>query len=175
MLVNAGIAPESLPEADASQAWANVIDVNLTGAWNTTRLSKEVLVRGGRGGSIVITSSTAGLKGISDGTAAGEAYVASKHGLVGLMRALALELAPHSIRVNTVHPTGTNTFMVQNPAMQQWIAEHAEVAAAGMQNALPVELIEPSDVTNAILWLVSDKARYVTGVALPVDAGFTVR
>jgi len=92
-----------------------------------------------------------------------------------LMRALALELAPHSIRVNTVHPTGTNTFMVQNPAMQQWIAEHADVAAAGMQNALPVELIEPSDVTNAILWLVSDKARYVTGVALPVDAGFTVR
>jgi SDR family mycofactocin-dependent oxidoreductase len=175
VLVNAGIAPESLPEADATQSWANVIDVNLTGAWNTTRLSKEVLVKGGRGGSIVITSSTAGLKGISDGTAAGEAYVASKHGLVGLMRALSLELAPHSIRVNTVHPTGTNTFMVQNPAMRQWIAEHAEVAAAGMQNALPVELIEPSDVTNAILWLVSDKARYVTGVALPVDAGFTVR
>ena len=175
VLVNAGIAPESLPEADASEAWTNVIDVNLTGAWNTTRLCKEVLVKGGNGGSIVITSSTAGLKGISDGTAAGEAYVASKHGVVGLMRALALELAPHSIRVNTVHPTGTNTFMVQNPAMQQWIAEHAEVAAAGMQNALPVELIEPSDVTNAILWLVSDKARYITGVTLPVDAGFTVR
>jgi NAD(P)-dependent dehydrogenase (short-subunit alcohol dehydrogenase family) len=101
--------------------------------------------------------------------------VASKHGLVGLMRALALELAPYSIRVNTVHPTGTNTYMVMNPVMQDWIAENAEIAAAGMQNALPVDLIDPSDVTNAIVWLVSDKARYVTGVALPVDAGFTAR
>ena len=101
--------------------------------------------------------------------------MASKHGLVGLMRALALELAPHSIRVNTVHPTGTNTYMVMNPVMQDWIAENAEIAAAGMQNALPVGLIEASDVTNAILWLVSDMARFVTGVTLPVDAGFTAR
>ena len=91
------------------------------------------------------------------------------------MRALALQLAPHSIRVNTVHPTGANTPMVMNDAMQQWIVENAAVAAAGMQNALPVDLIEASDVTNAILWLVSDMARYVTGVALPVDAGFTAR
>ena len=109
MLVNAGIAPESRLETDPSEAWANVIDVNLTGAWNTIRLSKEVIMEGGRGGSIVITSSTAGLKGISDGTAAGEAYVASKHGLVGLMRALAWSWLPIRYASNTVHPTGTNT------------------------------------------------------------------
>jgi SDR family mycofactocin-dependent oxidoreductase len=175
VIANAGIAPSSTPVADPALSWANVIGVNLTGVWNTTHLAKRVLKKGKRGGSIVITSSTAGLKGLGDGTPGGEAYVASKHGLVGLMRALALELAPHSIRVNTVHPTGTNTYMVMNPVMQDWIAENAEIAAAGMQNALPVGLIEASDVTNAIVWLVSDMARYVTGVALPVDAGFTAR
>ncbi len=175
VLANAGIAPSSIPVADPALSWANVLGVNLTGVWNTTHLAKRVLKKGKRGGSIVITSSTAGLKGLGDGTPGGEAYVASKHGLVGLMRALALELAPHSIRVNTVHPTGTNTYMVMNPVMQDWIAENAEIAAAGMQNALPVGLIEASDVTNAILWLVSDMARFVTGVTLPVDAGFTAR
>ncbi len=175
VLANAGIAPSSVPVADPALSWGNVIGVNLTGVWNTTYVGKRALKKGNRGGSIVITSSTAGLKALADGTPGGEAYVASKHGLVGLMRALALELAPHSIRVNTIHPTGTNTYMVVNPVMQQWIAENAEVAAAGMQNALPVDLIEPADVTNAVLWLVSDMARYVTGVALPVDAGFTAR
>ncbi|MGA7420258.1 MAG: mycofactocin-coupled SDR family oxidoreductase [Acidimicrobiales bacterium] len=175
VIANAGIAPSSIPVADPALSWGNVLGVNLTGVWNTTHLTKRVLKAGKRGGSIVITSSTAGLKGLGDGTPGGEAYVASKHGLVGLMRALALELAPHSIRVNTVHPTGTNTYMVMNPVMQDWIAENAEIAAAGMQNALPVGLIEASDVTNAIVWLVSDMARYVTGVTLPVDAGFTAR
>jgi SDR family mycofactocin-dependent oxidoreductase len=175
VIANAGIAPSSIPVADPALSWGNVLGVNLTGVWNTTHLTKRVLKAGKRGGSIVITSSTAGLKGLGDGTPGGEAYVASKHGLVGLMRALALELAPHSIRVNTVHPTGTNTYMVMNPVMQEWIAENAEIAAAGMQNALPVGLIEASDVTNAIVWLVSDMARYVTGVSLPVDAGFTAR
>lgn len=173
VLANAGIAPSSTPVADPARSWANVLDVNLTGVWNTTHVGKQVLTAGGRGGSIVITSSTAGLKGLADGTPGAEAYVASKHGLVGLMRALAVELAPHSIRVNTVHPTGTNTYMVMNPVMQNWITENAEIATSGMRNALPVDLIEASDVTNAILWLVSDMARYVTGVALPVDAGFT--
>ena len=101
--------------------------------------------------------------------------MASKHALVGLMRALALELAPRSIRVNTVHPTGVATPMVLNAPMQAWIQENAAAAASGLQNALPVELIEASDVTNAVLWLVADKARYITGVALPVDAGITIR
>jgi SDR family mycofactocin-dependent oxidoreductase len=173
VLANAGIGPGSPVPGD--QDWQDAIDVNLTGVWNTVWVTKQAIIDGKRGGSIVITSSTAGLKGLADGSPGADAYVASKHGLVGLMRALALQLAPHSIRVNTVHPTGANTPMVMNDAMQQWILENAAVAAAGMQNALPVDLIEASDVTNAILWLVSDMARYVTGVALPVDAGFTAR
>ena len=175
VLANAGIAPSFGLDIEPSESWGNIIDVNLTGVWNTVWVTKQAIIDGNLGGSIVITSSTAGLKGLADGSPGADAYVASKHGLVGLMRALALELAPHSIRVNTVHPTGANTPMVMNDSMQQWIVENAAVAAAGMQNALPVDLIEASDVTNAILWLVSDMARYVTGIALPVDAGFTVR
>jgi SDR family mycofactocin-dependent oxidoreductase len=175
VLANAGIAPSFGLDIEPEDSWGNIIDVNLTGVWNTVWVTKQAIIDGERGGSIVITSSTAGLKGLADGSPGADAYVASKHGLVGLMRALALQLAPHSIRVNTVHPTGANTPMVMNETMQQWIVENAAVAAAGMQNALPVDLIEASDVTNAILWLVSDMARYVTGVALPVDAGFTVR
>jgi SDR family mycofactocin-dependent oxidoreductase len=175
VLANAGIAPAMGLTVDPARSWANVIDVNLTGVWNTTWATKQALIDGGRGGSVVITSSTMGLKAVADGSPGGVAYVASKHGLVGIMKALALELAPHSIRVNAVHPTGANTPMIVNEAMQAWIAEHAEAAASGMQNALPVQLIEASDVTNAIMWLVSDLGRYVTGVSLPVDAGFTAR
>jgi SDR family mycofactocin-dependent oxidoreductase len=175
VLANAGIAPSMSPAADAGSAWSNVIDVNLTGVWNTAYAAKQAIVDGGRGGSIVITSSTAGLKGMADGSPSAQAYVASKHALVGLMRSLALELAPSSVRVNTVHPTGVDTPMVMNDAMQAWIQENAAMAATGMENALPVALIEASDVTNAVMWLVSNSARYITGVALPVDAGITIR
>ena len=174
VLANAGIAPGYGLRKDPATTWGNVIAVNLTGVWNTTWATKQALIDGHRGGSIIITSSTMGLKGVPGGLPGGDAYVASKHGLVGLMKALALELAPHSIRVNSIHPTGANTPMVMNDAMQAWMARHAEAAAAGMRNALPVELIEASDISNAVLWLVSDSARYVTGVALPVDAGFTI-
>ena len=175
VLANAGIAPSMTAGADPEASWRNVIDVNLTGVWNTAYCTKGAIVAGGRGGAMVLTSSTAGLKGMGDGSPGAQAYVASKHALVGLMRSLALELAPHSVRVNTVHPTGVATPMVLNDAMQAWIQENAALAATGMQNALPVELIEASDVTNAILWLVSDAARYITGVALPVDAGISIR
>jgi NAD(P)-dependent dehydrogenase (short-subunit alcohol dehydrogenase family) len=88
---------------------------------------------------------------------------------------MANELAPHSIRVNTVNPTGVNTPMIDNDVTRAYIAAHAAIAGTAMQNAMPVEMIEAQDVTEAILWLVSDAARYVTGVVLPVDAGFTVR
>jgi SDR family mycofactocin-dependent oxidoreductase len=175
VLANAGIAPSMIPTADPGASWQNVIDVNLTGVWNTAFATKQAVVDGGRGGSIVITSSTAGLKGMADGSPSAQAYVASKHALVGLMRSLALELAPSSVRVNSVHPTGVDTPMVMNDAMQTWIQENAALAATGMQNALPVALVEASDVTNAVLWLVSESARYITGVALPVDAGITIR
>ncbi|MYZ12867.1 SDR family oxidoreductase, partial [Streptomyces sp. SID337] len=99
---------------------------------------------------------------------------ASKHGVVGLMRTYANNLAPHSIRVNSVHPTGVATRMVADPVMAEFVAQDP-ILSEGSPNALPVDTVEPDDVANAVLWLASDEARYVTGVTLPVDAGFINR
>ena len=169
VLANAGIAPLSLdPSPDE---WQDVLDVNLTGVYYTVEVSKQALIDGG-GGAIVITSSTAGLNGIGGSTPGGLGYTAAKHGIVGLMRSYANQLAEHSIRVNTVHPTGVNTPMVVNEVMQEFLESDPQLSQA-MANALPVPMLEPVDISNAILYLVSDEGRYVTGVALPVDAGFT--
>ena len=171
VLANAGIAPMSLGE-DPPEAWQDVIDVNLTGVFNTVEIAIPSMIERGAGGAIVLTSSTAGINGIGGSGRGGLGYTASKHGVVGLMRSYANYLAPHRIRVNSVHPTGVNTPMVVNDVMQQWLASDPSVTDA-MANALPVDMVEPVDISNAILWLVSDDARYVTGVTLPVDAGFT--
>ena len=164
---NAGIAtftPNAWTMED--DVWEETIAVNLTGVWKTLKAAIPAMINAGNGGSIIITSSTAGIKGM-----AGIAhYDSSKHGVVGLMRTLAIELAQHSIRVNTVHPTGVNTPMVVNDYMAQFLAEDS--GGANIQNLLPVELVEPVDISNAVLWLASDEARYVTGTCLPVDAGF---
>jgi SDR family mycofactocin-dependent oxidoreductase len=151
------------------EQWDEMIAVNLTGVWKTVKAAAPAMIEAGNGGSIVITSSTAGIKGMT-GTAH---YVSAKHGVVGLMRTLANELAPHSIRVNTVHPTGVNTPMIVNDFMAQ-VLSHPDTSV-NLQNALPVEMVEPVDISNAIVWLASDEARYVTGVSLPVDAGFLQR
>jgi (+)-trans-carveol dehydrogenase len=159
-------------------AWREMIDINLTGVWNTCRAALPHLIEGGRGGSIVITSSTAGLKGIPNTVH----YTAAKHGVVGIMRTLANEFAQHSIRVNSVHPTGVDTVMIQNektwglfdPDNPHPTRETAEPVFAST-NALPVPWVEPIDISNAILFLASEEARYITGVTLPVDAGYTVR
>jgi SDR family mycofactocin-dependent oxidoreductase len=169
VLANAGIAPLSLTPVD--QEWQDVIDVNLTGVYNTVRLAAPSMVERGEGGSIVLTSSAAGLNGVGGNTPGGLGYTASKHGVVGLMRAYANYLAPHRIRVNSVHPTGVATPMVENESMPEFLRSDPTMRNA--LNALPVPVIESIDVSNAIVWLVSDDGRYVTGVALPVDAGFT--
>jgi len=164
---NAGIAtfvPNAWEMED--DVWEETIAVNLTGVWKTLKAAIPAMIDAGNGGAIVITSSTAGIKGM-----AGIAhYDSSKHGVVGLMRTLAIELAPHSIRVNTVHPTGVNTPMVVNDYMAQFLSD--DFAAANMMNLLPVEMVEAVDISNAVLWLASDEARYVTGTCLPIDAGF---
>jgi NAD(P)-dependent dehydrogenase (short-subunit alcohol dehydrogenase family) len=133
---------------------------------------------GGRGGSIVITSSTAGLRA-SPGFGVGQAaYTASKTGLVGLMKQLAVTLAPESIRVNSVHPTGVKSGMTMNEAMMSLALQAAEGgnnSISAMQNAMPIDILEPEDVSDAVAFLVSDQAKWITGVALPVDAGFCVR
>jgi SDR family mycofactocin-dependent oxidoreductase len=174
---NAGvfeIAP-ALEITDA--AWRDMIDINLTGVWNTCKAALPHLVEAG-GGAIVITSSTAGIKGVANTVH----YTATKHGVIGIMRTLANEFAPHHIRVNTVHPTGVDTDMIMNektwglflPDVEHPTREQAAEAFA-TTNALPVPWVEPIDISNAVLWLASDEARYVTGVMLPVDAGFTIK
>jgi SDR family mycofactocin-dependent oxidoreductase len=170
VVANAGIAPLSLHEQ--YQAWQDVIDINLTGVFNTVETIIPSMIERGQGGAIVLTSSTAGINGIGGPTRGGLGYTASKHGVVGLMRSYANNLAPHRIRVNSVHPTGVRTPMVVNEVMAEFLAQDPSLGDA-MANALPVDMVEPVDISNAIVWLVSDDARYVTGVTLPVDAGFT--
>jgi SDR family mycofactocin-dependent oxidoreductase len=173
VLANAGIGAIGGTEDDMAAVWQETIDVNLTGVWNTVMAAVPGMIERGRGGAVVLTSSTQGLSGKGGNGSPGlTAYTAAKHGLVGLMRSFTHWLAPHSIRVNTVHPTGVNTPMVVNEVIGQYLAEHPDTAAA-LQNLLPVPMVEPVDISNAILWLVSDDARYVTGVTLPVDAGFS--
>jgi NAD(P)-dependent dehydrogenase (short-subunit alcohol dehydrogenase family) len=132
------------------------------------------LIDGGRGGSIVMTSSSAGLKATGTDRAGGQAYPAAKRGLVGLMQVLANELAQYSIRVNTIHPTGVATGMVMNDAMAAMV-EANDPALSSMQNALPIQILMPEDIANAVAFLVSDEAKFITGIAWPLDAGFAVR
>ncbi|SKV64851.1 Short-chain dehydrogenase/reductase [Mycobacteroides abscessus subsp. massiliense] len=123
----------------------------------------------------MLTSSVAGLTGMVMNTPGGLAYTAAKHGLVGLMRSYANMLAPHSIRVNTIHPGGVATPMLVNPVTEELFANGTPEGMSDTGHALPVVLMPAEDMANAVAWLVSEDARYVTGVALPVDAGFTNR
>ncbi|MDQ4117093.1 MAG: mycofactocin-coupled SDR family oxidoreductase [Actinomycetota bacterium] len=173
---NAGVF-EIAPALEITDAqWRDIVDINLTGVWNTCKAALPHLVASG-GGSIVITSSTAGIKGVPNTVH----YTASKHGVVGVMRTLANEFADRGVRVNTVHPTGVDTDMIMNETTWGLFspAEHPTqeeaVPAFEATNALPVPWVDPVDISNAVLWLASDEARYVTGVMLPVDAGFTIR
>jgi SDR family mycofactocin-dependent oxidoreductase len=147
VLANAGIAPMSLHEKH--EAWQDVIDVNLTGAFNTVETAIPSMIARGSGGAIVLTSSTAGINGIGGPTRGGLGYTAAKHGVVGLMRSYANNLAQYRIRVNSVHPTGVNTLMVVNDAMQEFLQADPTLGQS-MTNALPVEMVEPLDISNAI-------------------------
>ncbi|HRD59615.1 MAG TPA: mycofactocin-coupled SDR family oxidoreductase [Nocardioides sp.] len=178
VLANAGIvfgAPTI--EVDV-QRWRDVIDVNLNGVFYTIKAALPSMIAGGRGGSIAITSSIAGRRGYANLAS----YTASKHGVVGLMRSLANELNEHRIRVNCIHPTNTATDMLLNDASYHTFARDLdeptqEDAIPGMAgiNLIPVPWIEPRDISNALVWLASDEARFVTGISLPVDAGSYVR
>jgi SDR family mycofactocin-dependent oxidoreductase len=172
---NAGISSFGNLDVLEEQAWRDVLDVNLTGAWHTAKAGIPHL-RAAGGGSIIVTSSTAGLMGMPG---IGH-YSASKHGVIGLVRSLALELAPEMIRVNSVNPTSVNTTMMVNELTfarfapdlskeERTLDEMKKRFASA--NAMPIPWVEPVDVSNAVLWLASDEARYVTGVALPIDAG----
>jgi len=174
VVANAGIAAAG-GKADPDRVFREIVDVNLIGVWNTVMAAAPSMREAGGGGAIVLISSTQGLKGTGgDGTAAHSAYSATKHGVVGLMRSLAHWLASDNIRVNTVHPTGVETPMIMNDAVGAYLAENPEAAEVTV-NLLPVPMLQPADISDAVLWLVSDHAKYVTGVTLPVDAGFSAR
>ncbi len=169
VVANAGIAPMA-----AADAWQDVIDVNLTGVYNTVDVTMKPMIKFGNGGAIVLISSVAGLVGVGAPVAGSVGYAAAKHGIVGIMRAYANFLAQYSIRVNSVHPAAVNTPMIDNDFTRSWLDGIAQQSQGGpdMGNALPVQALEPEDIANAVFWLVSDAARYVTGVTLPVDAGY---
>jgi SDR family mycofactocin-dependent oxidoreductase len=174
VLANAGISPVAFRELSIEEEleqWRAAIGVNLDGAYHTAFAAIPHLLAGNRGGSIIFTSSTAGLKGFGGIQGGGLGYAASKHGIVGLMRTLANALAPMSIRVNTVHPTAVNTMMAVNPVMTAFLENYPD-GGPHLQNPMPVGMLEPEDVSAAIAFLASDEAKYVTGVTFPVDAGF---
>jgi SDR family mycofactocin-dependent oxidoreductase len=175
---NAGIGSFGLAVDLTDEQWRDMIDVNLTGVWHTAKAAIPSIKAGGRGGSIILTSSAAGLKGYGNLAH----YVAAKHGVVGLMRTLALELAPDMIRVNSLHPTQVDTPMVMNEETFKLFepdAEHPTVdtfrTISQTMNALPIPWVDPVDISNALLFLASDEARYITGVPLPVDAGTVIK
>jgi (+)-trans-carveol dehydrogenase len=174
VVANAGVISSDSNRISRTQAFRDVLDVNLTGVFVTVEAARPHLIEGGRGGAIVLTSSLAGLRSLG----AGHGYTESKHGVVGLMRSLAIELAPHYIRVNSVHPTTVNTPMIMNqhvyrqfrPDLESPTAHDAESALATM-NLIPIPYVEVADISQAILFLVGDTGRYITGVTLPIDAG----
>jgi SDR family mycofactocin-dependent oxidoreductase len=172
---NAGIASFGKTWELSEQTWRDVIDIDLTGCWHTAKAVAPAMIEGGRG-SIVFTSSCAGVQGIMHMAH----YTAAKHGVIGLMRTLANELGPEGIRVNAVVPGTVATEMAHNepsyklfrPDLPHPTLDDVREPMQGM-NLLPVPWLDPIDVSNAILWLSSDEARYITGVVLPIDAGWT--
>jgi len=176
---NAGIGVEPrLTEDVPEEVWTDMLDVNLSGVWRAAKAAIPHMKAAGNGGSIVLTSSAAGLRAYANAGA----YVSAKHGVVGLMRTLALELAPHMIRVNSIHPTQVDTDMIQNEATYRLFRPDLEhptredfAPASQTMNALPIPWVEAIDISNAVLFLASDEARYITGVTLSVDAGSNIK
>ena len=174
----AGITSRAMAVEMDESTWRTMLDVNLTGVWHTCRATAPHLIARGAG-SMILTSSIAGLRGLV-GVAH---YTAAKHGVIGMMRSLANELAPHNVRVNCISPTNVDTPMIHNDVVSTAFrpdlgrpptrAEFAE--AARSMNMLAVPWVDAVDVANAALFLASDEARYITAIVLPVDAGATQR
>lgn len=173
VVANAGVVATGRIDSLDEQVYRDIVETNLFGTWNTLAAAVPSIIRKGRGGSIILISSTQGLVGRGgDGSAAAFGYASSKHGVVGLMRSAANAYAEHNIRVNTVHPTGVFTPMVANEHMARVFQENPSAPKLAT-NLLPVPFIEAQDVTNAVVWLATDKSRYITGTTIAVDAGYT--
>jgi SDR family mycofactocin-dependent oxidoreductase len=176
VLANAGVVLTNSDERDASEALRLGLDIMLIGVWNAFQVAIPHLKERGEGGNLVATSSMIALLDLTDGRGGSDAYLMSKVAVVGLVRAYAAMLAPDRIRVNAVAPTNCATPMItENPALFKVIEENPRMVNA-VQTALPdLPLIEPRDVSNAILFLISDAGRSFTGSMLKVDAGMDVR
>ena len=171
LICNAGIADMATTWDITEEWWDIMLDVNLKGSWLAAKYVVPQLLAQQRGGRIIMTSSIAGLKGM-----AGLAhYSAAKWGVIGLARSLALEVAPFGITVNTLHPTGIDTPLITGMAQAATMPKAQLVTQMRDSHPLPVDLVAPQDIANAALWLVSDAARYVTGLELTVDAGAMLR
>ena len=175
IVANAGIGNGGQTLDFTSEAdWTDMIDVNLSGVWKTVKAAVPHLIAGGKGGSIILTSSVGGLKAYPH---TGH-YIAAKHGVVGLMRTFAVELGHHFIRVNSVHPTNVNTPLFMNEGTMKLFRPDLEnpgpddmAVVAQMMHVLPIGWVEPVDISNAVLFLASDESRYVTGLPMTIDAG----
>ncbi|WP_099021955.1 mycofactocin-coupled SDR family oxidoreductase [Mycolicibacterium palauense] len=175
VVANAGVGSTGSVLELGEQQWQELIDINLTGVWKTLVATVPAMLNGGRGGSVILVSSAAGLTGLPN---MGH-YSAAKHGVVGLMRTLSIELAPHAIRVNSINPTTVDTPMIGNQAIYELFTgvegatREQAMPAFKSVNAMPIPFVDPVDVSNGVLYLASDEARYVTGTTLLVDAGAT--
>jgi (+)-trans-carveol dehydrogenase len=175
IVANAGIGNGGQTLDKTSEAdWTAMIDINLGGVWKTVKAGVPHILAGGNGGSIILTSSVGGLKAYPH---CGH-YVAAKHGVVGLMRTFAVELGAQNIRVNSVHPTNVNTPLFMNDGTMRLFRPDLEnpgpddmKVVGQLMHTLPIGWVEPEDIANAVLFLASDEARYVTGVTLPIDGG----
>ncbi|HNF04978.1 MAG TPA: mycofactocin-coupled SDR family oxidoreductase [Mycobacterium sp.] len=175
IVANAGIGNGGQTLDFTSEAdWTDMIDVNLSGVWKTVKAAVPHMIAGGKGGSIILTSSVGGLKAYPH---TGH-YIAAKHGVVGLMRTFAVELGHHFIRVNSVHPTNVNTPLFMNEGTMKLFRPDLEnpgpddmAVVAQMMHVLPIGWVEPVDISNAVLFLASDESRYVTGLPMTIDAG----
>ncbi|KAF0963744.1 mycofactocin-coupled SDR family oxidoreductase [Rhodococcus sp. T7] len=180
VVANAGIWSYGLSEEVTDLEWQVTQDVVLKGVWHTAKAAIPILKRQGTGGSLIFTSSTMAIKGMQNLSP----YVAAKHGVVGLMKSQALELAPFGIRVNCVAPTSVNTKLIHNAPTYALFApdipesERTPDSVADRFATIPVmdvPWVEPEDIANAVAFLASDEARYVTGLELKVDAGQTLK
>jgi SDR family mycofactocin-dependent oxidoreductase len=176
VVANAGIwavcVDQPIDDEGRMAMWQDTIGVNVTGVWNTIEICRPFMIEAGNGGSIIVISSTAALQTVSNDDLAFTSYGVSKVALIGLMKMSASDLAPHSIRVNAVHPTGVDTPLTVNAVVHEYFARNPELSAAVQQAYVTVE---PGAISDAVLFLASDASRHISGVSLPVDAGSLVR
>jgi SDR family mycofactocin-dependent oxidoreductase len=171
VVANAGIFSYGFLWEISETQWQDMIDVNLTGVFHTIKATVPFMIDQAQGGSIIIISSVAGLRGVPF---AGH-YVAAKHGAVGLCRTLANELGLHKIRVNSIHPAAVDTPMNSDPGLFKLVLDHSETLAPIFMNTLPYHMMQPDDISNMVVFLASDESKYMTGAQIPIDMGTLLR